>query len=79
MNAAETMERPTLQGFLDTNRFEALEKLSLRAESYAVSVGEAAFRADGKECWVLLGKLGLTIVEAIKIAEALGKDAEAYQ
>jgi hypothetical protein len=79
MSAADTLEEPTLQNFLDANRFGALEKLSDRAESYAVSLREAAYRDDGQECWVLLGKLGLTIIEALRIAEALGRDAEADQ
>jgi hypothetical protein len=79
MSAADTVEAPTLREFLDSNRFAAIERLSVRAESYAVSVSEAAFRGDGKDCWVLLGKLGLTVVEAIRLAEALGKDADADQ
>jgi hypothetical protein len=73
--AADTIV--SLRKYLDSKRFEAIEKLSNRAESYSISVSEAAFRGDGMECWVLLGKLGLTIVEAIKLAEALGKDADA--
>jgi hypothetical protein len=79
MSAAAAIESQPLQAYLDGNRFDAIERLSVRAESYAVSVSEAAFRSDGKECWVLLGKLGLTVVEALKLAEAIGKDADADQ
>jgi hypothetical protein len=77
MNAAAAEGRAPVQDYLDAKRFEAIQKLSIRAGSYSRSAGESALRRDGRDCWVLLGQAALTLCEAIRFAEAIGRDVEA--
>ncbi|HLW90501.1 MAG TPA: hypothetical protein VKS78_04265 [Roseiarcus sp.] len=74
MNTACKLEQPSLQAILDNNRFDAIERLANRAASYATIAAESAYLGRGRDVHSSLGQLGLVVVEAIKIAEALGKD-----
>jgi hypothetical protein len=62
---------------LDGNRFEEIEGLSDRASSFCVSASEAAHRGENRETWIFLAKAALTLTEAMKIAQAIRRDAEA--
>jgi hypothetical protein len=64
---------------LDRRRYEVIERLADAAASFAASAAEASYRNDGKEVWVNLFKSARTLSQAIKTAEALGRDVEADQ
>jgi hypothetical protein len=68
---------PSLQGYLDRNRFSLLERLAIRAVRDAASAAESSYRMDGAGCSALWAQIGLVVIEAIKLCEAIGLAAEA--
>jgi hypothetical protein len=70
---------PDLQADLDDQRLERIVELADLAASLWTSVSEAAWRGERRTLQAHLSQARVVTIDAIALAKALGRDADADQ